>query len=200
MIRNLRIPVVVAMLSLVAAVPARADTWSVLKDSSTHDSRPHTLDAELILGYLFGSYNHIGLGGWYGYPVMPDGFIPKINDAFYVEAGASVERFSWDYGIIGYNCSQSWWRITPAGGVRWQFNLTQDWSAFATAKLGFGIGFADSYDCGGITGSSGGADLSKFVFDTGLGAYWNFADNWRMRFDFGYYSSLAVGAGTDIMQ
>ena len=193
MIRTLRIPVVVAVLSLAAAAPAHADTWSVLKDSSTHDSRPQTIDAELILGYLFGTYNHIGLAGWYGYPILPDGFIPQINDAFYIEAGAGIERFS--YGWTG--CNESWWRITPAGGVRWQFNLTQDWSAFATAKLGFGIGFADSVDCGALN-IAGSASTTQFVFDTGLGAYWNFADGWRMRFDIGYYSSLAVGAGMDL--
>jgi len=193
--RSLRIPVVVAMLSLVAAVPARADTWSVLKDSSTHDSRPHTLDAELILGYLFGSYNHIGIGGWYGYPVLPDGFIPKINDAFYIEAGASIERFS--YGLVV--CNESWWRLTPAGGVRWQFNLTQDWSAFATAKVGFGVGFADSNNCN-VGANYSLASTTQFMFDTGLGAYWNFADNWRMRVDLGYYSSFAVGVGTDIIK
>jgi hypothetical protein len=194
--RSLRIPLVVALLSFAAATPAHADTWSVLKDSSTHDSRPQTLDLELIIGYLFGSYNHFGLGGWYGYPILPDGFIPKINDAFYIEAGAAVERFSYGTSFVT-SCNETWWRVSPAGGVRWQFNLTQDWSAFATAKAGFGIGFADSVDCGSVH-LAGTANTSQFIFDTGLGAYWNFAENWRMRFDLGYYSSLAVGAGTDI--
>jgi len=181
--RSLRIPMLAAMLFILAsslsAGPVRAsEDWSTLKNPAVHDTRPQTLDISLILGFLFGSYSHFGVAGWYGYPIVPDGFIPKLNDALFIEAGAAVERYSFSIAA----CGESWWRVSPMGGVRYQMYLTDEWTVFATAKLGYGIGFASAADCAVINGTT-----SQVVWDSSVGAYWNFSPNWHLRLEMGYF-------------
>jgi len=188
--RLLRIPVLVAALVLSANSASAADSFSVLKDPSVHDTRPQTIDVAVILGFIFGSYNHYGVGAWYGFPILPDGFIPSLNDALYIEAGAAIERYHWTFGNA---CKESWTRFTPMGGGRYQMYLTQDWTAFATAKIGFGFGFNDSIDCLGST--AGSASNSQLVGDVSLGAFWNFSRTWHARFEIGYFG-ITPGIGT----
>lgn len=130
------------------------------------------------LGLLFRLVTHVGVAGWYGYPIVPDGFIPKINDAFFIEAGAAVERFGYSFAA----CDENWWRISPMGGVRYQIYLTDDWTAFVTSKAGWGAGFSHSSNCGLTEGS-----VSQFAWDSSIGAYWNFSSNWHLRLEFGYF-------------
>jgi hypothetical protein len=190
--RSLVVPALVLALAAGSARPACAEEWAVLKDASVHTTRPQTIDAELIFGYLFGSYHHIGVAGWYGYPIVPDGFAPKLNDALYIEAGAALEHYGYDRGV----CSWSWWRLTPMGGARYQMYLTDTWTAFATAKLGWYLGFGDSYDCGGLP-QTAGIDFSAFAVDMGFGAYLKLSDTWSARFELSYFG-LGLGAGTHI--
>ncbi|MBN1961661.1 MAG: hypothetical protein JW841_12000 [Deltaproteobacteria bacterium] len=159
--------------------------WSRLKNTARHDSRRHTLDFSLLFGYLFGSYKHLGVASWYGLPILPDGLIDEVNDALFLEAGGAFEYFNFTFAA----CDEKWWRITPMAGVRYQFYLTHDWSAFATTKVGWGIGFNHKADCG-LTKAS----VSNFAWDASIGAYWHFSENWHMRLEFGAYS-LSPGIG-----
>jgi len=192
--RILRLPLLALALSIVTlASEARAAT--TIKDSSTH-TRPQQIDAVALLNF-FGTYNHFGLGVWYGYPIVPDGFIPALNDALFIEVGAAIERYSWDYSFL-YSCSYSWYRLSPLGGVRYSFYLNDEWTVYATAKAGYGVGFGDKYQCGGYTGSvSSGVSYSQFIVDFGAGAYWSFSDAYSMRFDLGYFG-LGAGAGMQL--
>jgi hypothetical protein len=169
----------------------------IIEDKGTHERAMHA-DVFAVINPSFYGYLHLGLGGWFAYPVVPDGFIPDLNEAFFIEAGAAVERYSWSWGAFGYDCSESWWRVTPMGGVRWSFYLTPEWTVFGTAKLGWGLGFADGYSCGGNQGRiAGGASISGISLDGGIGAYWNFSPDWSARLDLGYFG-LSAGAGTDL--
>lgn len=194
--RSLRIPALAALLVLATASPALAakDQFSTLKNSSVHATRPAQLDINLILGFFFGDYNHIGVSGWYGFPIVPDGFFPKLNDALFIEAGAALERYSWDPGFI---CEYSWWRLTPMGGARYNMYLTEEWTAFATLKTGIGFGFADDVDCGAGFEIGGGADYTELVIDTSIGAYWQMSKDWQLRLELGYFGAT-IGAGMQL--
>lgn len=174
------------------AVPAFADSF--LMDTSTH-TRKSTVDVFIPIGFL--GTTHYGLGGWYGYPIVPDGFLPMLNDAFYIEGGAAVEHFSDSIGWIS-TCSVTWNRVTPMAGVRWDFNITPKFTAFATGKLGYGIGFGDKVDCGSVKWTSGstGASYSEVATAFGVGGYYRLTDAWAFRFDVGNWFS--VGAGTTL--
>jgi hypothetical protein len=184
--RSLRIPALLAALTLSAA-PALAEDWQVLKDTSVHSSRPQTLDVNLILNPFFG-YSDYGVAGWYGYPIMPDGFVPAINDALYIEGGAGLAYFKTNFGLG--SCDLSWWAITPMAGARYQVYLTSDWTVFAIAKLGYRIGFGGSDTCNGVSvGSS--VNYSAVAFDSGVGAYYKINDTWTLRLDMGYFGFQA---------
>ena len=99
----------VALFNALPSTASAADM--IIKDASVHERAMH---ADLFLVGGFFGYTHVGLGGWFAYPIMPDGFIPSLNDAFFIEVGGAVERYSWDWGGWGLDCSYSWWRATPA--------------------------------------------------------------------------------------
>ncbi len=177
--------------ALCIAGPASAGD-SFLVDSGTH-SRASTLDFYIPVDGLFiGTYTHFGVGVWYGYPIVADGFISALNDAFYIEGGAAVERYSWSVGW-GSNCSESWWRVSPMAGVRWDFNITPKFTAFLNAKLGYGVGFGDNYDCGGVKYTGSGASLSEVKYITSVGGYYRFSDSWALRFDLGNFDAVGIG-------
>ena len=176
--------------SVVAVAPARAQTPPefIVQDPAKH-TRPQTLDAVASLGAFFG-YAHFGVGGWYGLPLLHDGFVPELNDALYLEAGAMFEGYS-GKAI----CSYSGIAATPMGGARWSVYLTPEWTVFATGKLGFSFASA-SVDCGnGLVGK--GSPMSGLAGNVGLGAYWKFSDAFAARFELGYYG-LSAGAGIEL--
>ena len=180
--------------ALCIAGPASAGD-SFLVDSGTH-SRASTLDIFIPLGGLvLDTYTHYGIGGWYAYPIVPNGFISALNDAFYIEGGAAIEHYSWSYGFLT-DCSTSWWRLTPMAGARWDFNITPKFTAFATAKLGYGIGLGDAaFKCGSYNVPVK-VDASAFMYNVGVGGYYRFSDSWAFRFDIGNW--VAVGIGTQL--
>lgn len=179
---------------LALSFPAIASAELTVKDDAPHTRATH-LDAFVLAGFV--GYTHFGAGAWFAYPILPDGFIKPWNDALFIEAGGALERYSWDWGSFGVDCSYSWMRLTPMGGARWSVYLTPEWAVFATAKLGYGIGFADNYDCGGYNGSASEPSLSSFEIDSSLGAHWQLSDGWQARFEMGYFGAQ-VGAGMDL--
>lgn len=188
-----RFSLVLATLATTLCLAGPAQAESFLVDSTTHTRAP-TVDVFLPLdGLLFGSYTHYGLGAWYGHPIAPDGFIGALNDAFYIEAGAAIERYSWSYGW-GTKCDVSWWRVSPMGGIRWDFHITPKFTAFLNAKLGYGIGLGENVDCGGVkvtTASS--TSYSEFKYIGSVGGYYKFSDTWALRFDLGNFDAIGIG-------
>lgn len=161
-----------------------------IKDSSVHESRPHNLDVVGMFDFLFFDLA-LGVGGSYAFPIMPDGFIPALNDQFNIEVGASFERSWWDVGV----CDGSYWSLAPTAGVRWDFLLNSDWTVFMKFKPGYKIGFGESGECFGVAYTDDTKDSSYFIIDIGPGAYWHFADGMALRLDGG---SRGLAAGIDI--
>jgi len=183
----------VLALSIVGSITAAsgiadAATKLTIKDTGKH-SRPRQLDIVANGGIV--GYSHIGLGGWFGIPVLPDGLIEPLNDALFVEFGGFIEHYSWSSF-----CDYAWNRITPMGGARWNFYLTPEWTVFATAKAGYGIGFGDSVECGGFYNYSDSSDVAytEIAVDMGVGAYWNLSEKLQARFEIGYFGAV-VGIG-----
>ncbi len=181
-----------AVLSLMPGVASAAEEWIIKQGGQSHSEQ--TVDVVGLLD-VFGTMR-IGVGGWYGMSLVPEGFIKPINDAFFLEVGAYLEHDRYSWGYAGYDCTVSWNRLSPLGGVRWNFYLTPEWTVFATSKLGYAIGFGDSESCSGPTGTynaSSGVNYSAFQFDGAAGAYWKMSDAWSLRLELSYIGPV-VGA------
>ena len=153
---------------------AAATKWLV-KDKSVHDTRPTRVDVEATVGFI--GYFGGGVGGWFVLPIVPDGFIPALNDSFSLEMGVTFEYHRW----AG---SYSYVRIVPLGGVRWDFHLTKDWTVFAKAKFGWELGMAES-------GWSETNRVGGPAADFGLGAYYHFTKGVALRLDLGNFGASA---------
>ena len=175
-------------LAMAAAPVAPASAQMTIKDSSAHPDRPTKLDFTGSFGFV--GDNSVGLAGWVSIPLAPDGFIPPINDSFYLEFGTAVNYawYTWDYSFTR-SCSLSYTDLVPMAGVRWNFHLTEAWTVFAKLKGGVGYQFGRS-ECNGFTYRDRGG--LHFASDGGVGAYWNFSPGMGMRFDLGYQGA-AVG-------
>jgi len=135
-----------------------------------------------------GTFN-VGVGAWYAIPVVQHGFIPSLNNSFDVEFGGFFQY----YNNPNYGLSESWFRISPMVGGRWNFYLTPEWTVFACIKLGYGIGFGESDNYGGYAGLSG---TSSFLIDTTAGALWHFNKSMALRMDIGDIGdSFGIAAG-----
>jgi len=175
--------------------------WNVT-DKSVHTTRPTKLDVVGTIDF-FGVF-HTGIGAWYSVPVVPDGFIPGLNDSFVVEVGGLLEYWRYSSGFTSglggsIDCSQTWYRLSPMGGVRWDFFLTDDWTVFGKGKAGWSIGFADSgLECSGVGVTTNSKDIHTLAVDLGVGAYWHFAENMALRLETGVNSIIAVGISMEM--
>ena len=173
----------------VAPQTAEAKPDWIIKDTSIHESRDNKLD---IVGHawFFGATT-IGAGVWYSIPVVPDGFLPMLNDSFAVEFGGFLTYWhdSITYGFG--DCSYTYYRISPLAGVRWDFMLTPEWTVFGLAKMGFNYGFGSNFDCG-AGNTAARPDISGITADGGVGAYWNFSQDMALRLEGGPFG-LNVG-------
>ncbi len=116
--------VAVAWLSvvpLVISLPAPVHAETVIKEDATH---PGDFSLYGIIGW-----NRAGAGMQWAIPVAPKGFIPRVNDAFFVEFGVEFGVWSpyWSYGWVG---------VSPIGGVRYQFYITKVFAPFVAVKGG----------------------------------------------------------------
>ena len=188
-----RFSLLVALSLMLSAVPALAqndDAPAVAADDEGGgrrsafrspggllDRSEHTRDQQLafqigIPWYFYGGFP-IGISGRYYFPIVPNGFIPAINDEFGLEAGV-------DFAIVfgGY--------IVPAIDIpiaaRWAFHLTEDWTVFAKIGFGLGLTFLGSYSYGGYYGGT----WVRFVFESQVGAMYKINDVLSLRLDLGY--------------
>lgn len=138
----------------------------IIKDAGS-TSRPMQVDVVASV-----SWWDVGMGGWFAYPILPEGFIKPLNDSFCIEGGIVATYF---YGWGYYN----FFAITPLAGVRWNFFLTEDWTVFATAKVGARIGFE--------------RHTSNFWGGGSVGGYWNFSDSMALRLEVGAPFGLQAG-------
>ena len=147
-------PLVVILVSALASDAEAQVDWTVGRNDAHRD---HHLD---IMGASnAGSTLGLAPGILYGFPVLPQGFLPTVNDVFEIELGAYAHLWFADPTYV--------W-VTPVGGVRWDFWLTRSVDVYVTVKLGWAIGLTTGFS-GGLYGIGG------------LGMDWRFSDRLAIR-------------------
>jgi hypothetical protein len=127
-----------------------------------------TLSSLFDGGYGFGFTPGVQMG----IPVLEGGFIPALNDSFFIEPGLLVSmRFRRDAKDLVW--------VVPEVGPRWNFHLTPSWDAFVTCKLGWAIGTKGDFWIRGT-----------------LGTNWWFVAAWALRAEFS--AGAVVGPGGSI--
>ena len=150
----------------VAAAQEDAGTVSMIRDTGIH-RRPVDFS---VLGGAPG-FGLAGYGGGVriGLPILSDGFLPRLNDAVFVEVGA--EFIHWTYlATDDFNS------ITVPLHMRWNFFLDRDWTAFVSAGFelsyfldqGFfepppGVNFFNVVQGGVLTVGVGGGVMYNFT-------------------------------------
>jgi hypothetical protein len=131
-----------------------------ITDASVH-TRQTDLSLLLWLPYYYG-YG-IGVEGRFEFPVVPDGFIPSINDEFSLEPslGIASTRYSVSGGAVSIV------NFAPALYGNWSFNFSTPFRAYVA--LGLGYNFA-SYPPGNYPGYG----PAYFYWDLGLGIFYKF--------------------------
>jgi hypothetical protein len=143
-----------------------------ITDTSTH-IRPQDLSLMLTVPY----YNGIGIGivGRFEIPVVPDGFIPALNDEFSIEPGLGLGYRS--YGYVGANYDV--FDIVPQVYAMWSFWFSPKFRAYGAIGLGYDIGI---FTGTGITGTT----ASFFYWDIpAVGIYYYFQPNLALRAELG---------------
>ena len=127
----------------------------------------------------------IGAGAMVRYeiPIVPDGFIPAINDQFSLEPalGFAWQRNYDDYcRYAGVDCGAMGERgiITPAVYGVWSFHITSRFRPYAALGLGVDIGI-DSDDDWHYK------NQSNFFFDSAVGLFYRFAAPVGLRAEIG---------------
>jgi len=175
-----------ALVGLLAAsstslVAGEASAQSTIKSRGSH-LRPLRIDPTLNVGF-FGAYNRVAASGWFVLPILHDGFIPSLNEAFQLEFGASFETSFYDNDFLDEVVYSH--VLRPMGGVRYDWYLTEQWQAWVFTKFGANIRIEDDtriYDV--------------FAVDYGLGAYWHFSPSMALRFE--AHSRYPFGIGLSI--
>ena len=100
----------------------------------------HRMQLDFV-GFIWpvGNKQRFGGAAWFAMPLLDKGFIP-FNDSLFLEVGSFVAYLQHDQGA---DSELSFFAVVPAGGVRWNLHLTEDWLIFLTAKLGYRLRIGD---------------------------------------------------------
>ena len=124
------------------AAPASSEEGGI-KDFSPK-SRPQMVS--VFTGIHYGHFAGYGfplqIGGRYYMPIVPDGFLPSLNDEFGLEFGLD---FTFTFLSSLYNDSVLLGFGVPADAV-WDFHFSSKFDAYAKLGLVFGTVFTSGYD------------------------------------------------------
>ncbi len=141
------------------------------------DTRVHVRDPDLSvlfwLPWLY--YGNIGVGGQVRFeiPIVPDGFIPAVNDEFAIEPSFGIAA---TLGCNGCTITQ----LAPAVYGVWRFHFSEEFSAYGALGLGLNFGIFS-----GINGFGGGATQVYFYFDPSVGLNYKFSSSIAFRGELG---------------
>jgi len=147
------------------------------------------LHAQTYYGYdwygeVYSSPYTIGPGFSMLFPVVQNGFIRTINDAFYVGFFTDFNNHPYYGGYNGFGGYYSFWSVAIGPFVQWRFQLFQILSVYA--NVGFGIW---PWFVGNGQGVPNGTVALNFFPLFALGANLHFTKNIGMNFEFGYPSA-----------
>jgi len=173
------------------------------------DSQRRPQLISVLTGYHYGTFGYYGaplfVGARYYLPILPNGFIPALNDEFGIEAGADLiftfleDRYSNGYYYYRYTGAYDDGKSVmfalgiPVAAV-WDFHILPKLDVYA--KVGLTVGFKTKawddyrYSYYHYDGDSNGwADLISQV-----GVRFRISDKLYLRGELGY-PSIAVGLG-----
>lgn len=177
----------ITWLALCAGSVGSAQT--IIKDRGRH-TRPLDLSAMVYLSPF-----HYGLGfgvvGRIEIPIVPDGFIPPINDQFSLEPSLGIGYRSWDHWRGGwrgrdgfYEDEVHYFDITPAVYGMWSFHITPRFRPYGA--LGFGANFGAWTNEDEYPPNYDPPGQHFFYADPVVGLFFNFSEYVWMRAEIGY--------------
>ena len=139
-------------------------------DSIT-DWATHTRDTDLSVMLWLPWYYGFGVGGVVRYeiPIVPDGFIPHVNDEFSLEPNIGIAASGC--------CGESWITIAPALYGTWSFNFSKEFRAYATLGLGYSFGV--------YSGAVQGLGYNYFFWDLAAGIFYRWTNAMAFRAELG---------------
>ena len=149
------------------------------------DTRPQQRPQDLSVMLFFPWWYGIGAGlmARYEIPIVPDGFIPAINDQFSLEPSLGIDwrRQYDDYhvrrnGVVVDHRNGSSIGLTPAIYGIWSFHVTSKFRPYAALGLGATFGLHDD----GWAGRR-----HHFFLDTAVGLFFRFSDAAALRAELG---------------
>jgi hypothetical protein len=175
-----RLVLCAALLWISVAAPASASPTGTVPGAAKYpqgppgsitDTRVHVRDPDLTVLLWLPYYYGVGFGIQvrYEFRVLPDGFIPSINDEFTLEpsfgvAGTSYGYYATNYGIVN---------LTPALYGLWRFHFLREFDAYVGLGLGVNIGIP--------TRAYGGFTPTYFYWDPCIGVTYRFAPSIAVR-------------------
>jgi len=146
-------------------VPGAAGDPQGAPDTIT-DTRVHTRSTDLSvlfwLPWLY--YGDIGVGAQVRFeiPILPDGFIPSVNDEFTIEPSFGIAA---TLGCNGCTITQ----LAPAVYGIWRFHFSPEFDAYGGLGLGLSFGIYSGYN-----GIGAGSTQVYFYFDPVVGLTYRF--------------------------
>ncbi len=138
------------------------------------DMAPHHRQTDLSLMFWLPWYYGFGVGGEVRFeiPIVPDGFIPTLNDEFDIEPSLGFAETT--NGVYNY------WVFDPAAYAVWGFHLNRMLRVYGA--LGLGVEFAglnnNPYGYGG--------GYTHFYWDVAAGVNFKLTNNFALRGELGY--------------
>jgi hypothetical protein len=144
------------------------------------DTSPQQRDQDLSVMLFIPWWYGVGVGAMLRYeiPIVPDGFIPAINDQFSLEPSLGLS-YTRDYGY--YRIGRDEFRaksfnIAPALYANWSFHITPKFRPYIAIGLGYNIGV----EVGDVNWSP-----NYFYFDIAPGMFFRFSDAAAFRAELG---------------
>lgn len=129
-------------LALPGVVHAQAGEAGSIRDSSFH-ARPQMVS--VFTGFLVNRFDSYGfpftIGGRYYFPIVPNGFIPSLNDEFGIEGGLDFLFLFGDQTYVGFGI--------PIDAM-WDFHFSSRFDAYGKLGFLFGNVFGSGYRYGGF--------------------------------------------------
>jgi len=166
-----------------ALVASNAQAQSA--DRTINDTTAHTRSPDLsLMAWLPWYYGFgIGLDIRYEIPILPDGFIPNVNDEFTIEPCLGLAFANYGYANLGYNYVD----IAPSVFGVWGFHVLRNLRLYGALGLG--------YNVVSWTGNGPGNTWYPVYWDAAVGMNYKFASNMSFRGELG---SMGLKAGLSI--
>ncbi|MDB4976327.1 MAG: hypothetical protein JWN48_4668 [Myxococcaceae bacterium] len=155
--------------------PVQHGGGSTLKDSSEH-LRPMTASALAYVPWFHGF--GIGLKLGFEIPIVPQGFISKLNDSISLEPAFSIARTNY----YAYDDVHTTNYVIALGGL-WSFWLKENLRVYGAVNLGANI---YQYHWDHNRNVHGDNNVDPYVELAG-GVFWKFQERWALRGELGWY-------------